>query len=140
MSIFPHEHSQNNLLALRGAIEALEAGDSAAAVDEYLWAVDNNWYAYDWSKETFNYFTNYVLYQSADRLMWGAGRVQGHEDLFDVIRSLLDKYGDTSADYTAELASLEEAVANQTSMLAQQVIHEVKSLQELTAQLTAIAA
>lgn len=140
VSIFPHEHSQNNLLALRGAIEALEAGDSAAAVDEYLWAVDNNWYAYDWSRETFNYFTNYVLYQSADRLMWGAGRVQGHEDLFDVIRSLLDKYGDTSADYTAELASLEEAVANQTSMLAQQVIHEVKSLQELTAQLTAIAA
>ena len=72
--------------------------------------------------------------------MWDAGRVQGHEDLFDVIRSLLDKYGDTSADYTAELASLEEAVANQTSMLAQQVIHEVQSLQELTAQLTAIAA
>ena len=140
VSIFPHEHSQNNLLALRSAIEALKAGDSAAAVDEYLWAVDNNWYAYDWSRETFDHFTNYVLYQSADRLMWGAGRVQGHEDLFDTIRSLLDKYGDTSGDYTAELARLEEAVENQTSMLAQQTAHELQSLQELTAQLTAIAA
>lgn len=140
VSVFPHEHSQNNLLALRGAVEALEAGDSATALDEYLYAVDNNWYAYDWSRETFDHFTDYVLNQSADRLMWGAGRVQGHEDLFDVIRSLLDKYGDTSADYTAELTRLEEAVANQTSMLAQQVSHEVRSLQDLTALLTAMAA
>lgn len=140
VSFFPHEHSQNNLLALRGAMEALEAGDSATAVDEYLSAVDNNWYAYDWSRETFNHFTDYVLNQSDDRLMWGAGRVQGHEDLFDVIRSLLDKYDDPSADYSAELARLEEAVANQTSMLAQQVDHEVRSLQELTAQLAAIGA
>ena len=140
VSIFPHEHSQNNLIALNAAVEALEAGDSAAAVDEYLYAVDNNWYAYDWSRETFDYFTNYVLNQSADRLMWGAGRVQGHEDLFDVIRSLLTKYGDTAADYTEELARLEKAIETQTAMLAQQVDHEVTSLTELTAQLTAIAA
>lgn len=140
VSIFPHEHSQNNLIALNAAVEALEAGDSAAAVDEYLYAVDNNWYAYDWSRETFDHFTNYVLNQSADRLMWGAGRVQGHEDLFDVIRSLLSKYGDTAADYTEELARLEAAVETQTAMLAQQVDHEVQSLAELTARLTAIAA
>ena len=140
VSIFPHEHSQNNLIALNAALEALEAGDSAAAVDEYLYAVDNNWYAYDWSRETFDHFTNYVLNQSADRLMWGAGRVQGHEDLFDVIRSLLGKYGDTAADYTEELARLETAIETQTAMLAQQVDHEVQSLAELTARLTAIAA
>lgn len=140
VSIFPHEHSQNNLIALNAAVDALEAGDSAAAVDEYLYAVDNNWYAYDWSRETFDYFTNYVLNQSADRLMWGAGRVQGHEDLFDVIRSLLGKYGDTTADYTEELARLETAIETQTAMLAQQVDHEVTSLTGLTAQLTAIAA
>lgn len=140
VSIFPHEHSQNNLIALNAALEALEAGDSAAAVDEYLYAVDNNWYAYDWSRETFDHFTHYVLNQSADRLMWGAGRVQGHEDLFDVIRSLLGKYGDTAADYTEELARLEAAIETQTAMLAQQVDHEVQSLAELTARLTAIAA
>lgn len=138
VSIFPHEHSQNNLLALNGAVEALERGDSATAIDEYLYAVDNNWYAYDWSRETFDYFTNYVLNQSDDRLMWGAGRVQGHEDLYDVIRSLLDKYGDTSADYTAELARLNDAVNNQTAMLAEQVDHEVRALAELTDQLQAI--
>lgn len=139
VSIFPHEHSQNNLLALRGTVEALERGDSATAIDEYLYAVDNNWYAYDWSRDTFDYFTNYVLNQSADRLMWGAGRVQGHEDLYDVIQSLLDKYGDASADYTAELARLDDAVNNQMSMLAEQVDHEVQALEELTAQLIAIS-
>ena len=139
-SIFPHEHSQNNLLALEGAAEALKQGDSAAALDEYLYLVDNNWYAYDWSRETFEYFTDYVLNQSADRLMWGAGRVQGHEDLFDVIRSLQEKYGDSSADYTAELARLDQAIKTQRTMLNEQVEHEVSALEELTAQLMQIAA
>lgn len=138
-SIFPHEHSQNNLLALQGAVEALEQGDSAAALDDYLYGVDNNWYAYDWSRETFSHFTDYVLNQSADRLMWGAGRVQGHEDLFDVIRSLQEKYGDSAADYTAELARLDQAIETQTGMLDEQVAHEVSALAELTARLTQIA-
>ena len=139
-SIFPHEHSQNNLLALEGAAEALKQGDSAAALDEYLYLVDNNWYAYDWSRETFEYFTDYVLNQSADRLMWGAGRVQGHEDLFDVIRSLQEKYGDSSADYTAELARIDQAIETQRTMLNEQVEHEVSALEALTAQLMQIAA
>ena len=139
-SIFPHEHSQNNLLALEGAAEALKQGDSAAALDEYLYLVDNNWYAYDWSRETFEYFTDYVLNQSADRLMWGAGRVQGHEDLFDVIRSLQEKYGDSSADYTAEFARLDQAIETQRTMLNEQVEHEVSALEALTAQLMQIAA
>ena len=139
-SFFPHEHSQNNLTALKSAAEALKQGDSAAALDDCLYLVDNNWYAYDWSRETFTYFTDYVLNQSADRLMWGAGRVQGHEDLFDVIRSLQEKRGDSGADYTAELARLDQAIATQTAMLNEQVSHEVSALDELTARLTQIAA
>ena len=82
--------------------------------------------------------TDYVLNQSADRLMWGAGRVQGHEDLYDVIHSLLDKYADTGADYTAELTRLNEAIDNQTAMLGEQVSHEVNALQTLSSQLAAI--
>ena len=80
-----------------------------------------------------------MLDQSADRLMWGAGRVQGHEDLFDVIRSLQEKYGDSAADYTAELARLNQAIETQTGMLDEQVAHEVSALAELTARLTQIA-
>ena len=138
-SIFPHEHSQNNLLALKSAVEALEQGDGTTALDEYLYGVDNNWYAYDWSRETFAHFTDYVLNQSADRLMWGAGRILGHEDLFDVIRSLQAKYGDSSADYATELARLEQAIGNQAAMLDEQVTHEVNALGELTSRLTQIS-
>ena len=138
-SIFPHEHSQNNLLALKGAVTALEQGDSTAALDDYLYLVDNNWYAYDWSRETFSYFTDYVLDQSADRLMWGAGRVLGHEDLFDVIQSLQEKSANSNADYTAELARLNQAIETQTAMLNEQVNHEVSALEALTAQLMHIA-
>ena len=60
------------------------------------------------------------------------------EDLYDVIHSLLDKYGDTAADYTAELTRLNEAIDNQTAMLSEQVSHEVNALQTLSSQLTAI--
>lgn len=140
VSVFPHEHSQNNLSELKGAVEALECGASASAIDEYLYAADNNWCAYDWSRDTFDYFANYVLNQSADRLMWGAGRVQGHEYLYDVIRPLLEKYGDPSADFTRERARLEGAVNNQMTMLEEQVDHEVQALEELSVRLMAIGA
>ncbi len=139
-SIFPHEHSQTNLLALQGAVEALEQGDSAAALDDHLYAVDNNWYAYDWSRATYDRFTSYVLDQSPDRLMWGAGRVQGHEDLFDVIRSLQEKSANGAADFSDELNRLHQAIETQTAMLDEQVTHEVSALGELTARLTDIAA
>lgn len=138
VSIFPHEHSQNNLLALDGAIAALEAGDPALALDEYLYLVDNNWYAYDWSRETFDHFTGYVLDQPADRLMWGAGRVQGHVDLFDVINALQEK--DAGADCSAELQVLQDARTQEVSRLEEQVKLEAAGLTELTARLNTISA
>jgi len=129
VSFFPHEHSANNIAALKGAIAALEDGKASTALDEYLYLVDNNWYAYDWSKETYHYFTDYVLHQSADRLMWGAGRVQGHTDLFEVIRSLMAK--EDQADYTDELAILNEALSKEEGMLQSQIDFELESLDEL---------
>lgn len=137
--IFPHEHSQNNLAALNGAVDALADGDVATALDEYLYLVDNNWYAYDWSKETFEHFTNYVLKQPADRLYWGAGRVQGHENLFDVIKSLQTKYETQNPELTNELSILTKAQANQKAMLKQQVSAEVKALNQLNKMLEKIA-
>lgn len=80
-----------------------------------------------------------MLDQSADRLMWGAGRVQGHEDLFDVIQSLQEKSANSNADYTAERTRLNQAIETQTRMLDEQVNHEISALEELTAQLTHIA-
>ena len=140
VSIFPHEHSQNNLDALDAVVECLQNGDAVTPLDEYLYLIDNNWYAYDWSRDTFDYFTNYVLDQPADRLMWGAGRVQGHVDLFDVINSLQEKAENGSTDFTQELATLTQAQSDENARLVEQVTHEVESLTSLTEQLTAMAA
>ena len=121
-------------------MEALRAGDAQSALDEYLYMVDNNWYAYDWSRETFDYFTGYVLNQPAERLMWGAGRVQGHVDLFDVINSLQTKVEAGNADFAAELETLSAAQATEQARLTEQDAHEVESLRNLTEQLTAMTA
>ena len=66
--------------------------------------------------------------------------MQGHEDLFDVIRSLQEKSGSSTVDYTAELDRLNQAIENQTNMLDEQITHEVNALQELTSYLAQIAA
>ena len=125
-SLFPHEKAQKNVAALKASIAALEKGEVQTALDEYLWLVDNNWYAYDWSRATYDYFTKYVLEQPADRLMWGAGRVQSHTDLYDVVKSLQSKKagGDLSAEIAAlkaaeeqQLAELEKNVAEGTAAL-----------------------
>lgn len=129
--IFPHEHAQNNIENLTLSIEALNKGDISRALDEYLWAIDNNWYAYDWEKEVFDYFTNYVIDQPADRLLWGAGRIVGHEDLYDVINSLIDKRELPNADVSQELASLNQALTNQTQLLKATVEQEQASVKEI---------
>ena len=134
VSQFPHEHSVNNLLNLQAAVEALENGEVSTALDEYLWAVDNNWYAYDFSKETFEYFTDYVLNQPAERLMWGDGRVQGHNDLYDVIASLSEK--EDGDDVSDEISYLKTCIENETVLLQQQVDLECEGLDALSSALT----
>ncbi len=136
---FPHQLPAENLANLYAAQQALQSGDVALAVDEYLWAVDNNWYAYDWDRQVYDYFTNYVLNQPADRLMWGAGRVVGHVDLFDSINSLLEKYDAPQADVTAELADIAKAIADQQALLQSLVANEVAQLTTLEAMLTQAA-
>ena len=137
--IFPHENYQSNLLALYGAMKALEDGDTTTAIDDYLWLVDNNFYAYDWSREVFDYYTNYVLNQPADRLMWGAGRVQGHIDLFDVIASLGEKY-DTTESVEAELAIIADYVKAHEADMVKVVAQQIADIEALTVRLEKIAA
>lgn len=129
---YPHELVTNNLNSLEAALAALKDGDGALAVDEYLWQVDNNWYAYDFDREVYDYFTDYVLKQPADRLMWGAGRIVGHVDLYDTVQSLLASYDAEGTDYSKEIATLEAAIAAQRSLLGELVNKEAVDLKTLT--------
>ncbi|MFJ7973125.1 M28 family peptidase [Psychrobacillus sp. NPDC096389] len=129
--IFPHVHAQNNINNLALSIDALNEGDIATALDEHLWAIDNNWYAYDFDKEVFDYFTDYVLEAPKEKLMWGAGRIVGHEDLFDTISSLKEKREQTEADVTVELETLNTMLERQKELLKTTVADEVSSVKEL---------
>ena len=131
-TIFPHENSQNNLMYALEAIKYLEAGDVAAALDESIISIDNNWYAHAFDQQVFEYFTNYVLDQPADRLMWGSGRVMGHEDLFDVVKSLLNKYDQESPETTKEITRLKQVVENQKTSLTKVIKEETTEVKQLT--------
>lgn len=133
--IFPHEHAQNNINNLALSIEALEDGDLATPLDEYLWNIDNNWYAYDFDQEVFDYFTDYVIEAPAEQLMWGAGRIVGHEDLYEVIHSLKEKSDTADADLTEEIDSLKQSLTNQKALLKTTTTDQVADLRELGRQL-----
>lgn len=129
--IFPHEHGQYNIENLNLSIEALEKGDIDTALDEYLWLIDNNWYAYHFDQDVYRYFTDYVLEQPEDRLLWGYGRILGHEDLYDLINSLMDKQGQKDLDLTGEIARLNESLESQRLILKSSVDEEVKTIKML---------
>lgn len=128
---FGHEIVSNNLVNLYAGLNALENGNIPSALDDYLWAVDNNWYAYTFSKETFDYFNEYVLDQDVDRLFWGAGRVVGHVDLFDTIESLQTKVEEDEADLSNEINALSVAIEEQNNLLQQLIADETDALAQL---------
>ena len=130
--IFPHEHAQNNIDNLSLSISALEKGDIATPLDDYLWKIDNNWYAFYFDKEVYNYFTDYVLKAPKEKLMWGSGRIMGHEDLFDTINSLKEKREQTGVDVSSEIQTLNEVLVRQKELLKTTVDEEVASVNKLS--------
>ncbi|WP_391204757.1 M28 family peptidase [Psychrobacillus sp. L4] len=129
--IFPHKHAQTNIENLSLSIDALEKGDIATPLDDYLFTIDNNWYAYYFDNEVYNYFTDYVLKAPKEKLMWGADRIMGHEDLFDTINSLKEKREQTDVDVSAELATLNSALVNEKELLKTTVAEETASVNKL---------
>ena len=62
--------------------------------------------------------------------MWGDGRVQGHNDLYDLIHSLYEKKdGD---DVSAEISFLNDCIKNEYDLLQQQVDLECAGLDALS--------
>ena len=85
--LFPQQAVRRNLEAIYGALDCLERGDAEGCLEK-LYSIDNNRYAFEFEREVFDYFTQYVLNQPADRLKWGAGRIIRHENLFSLVESL----------------------------------------------------
>lgn len=88
--IFPQQAVQNNLHALKEAKTALNAGKIEETLEAF-YSIDNNCYAFEFEKEVFYHFTEYIMKQEPERLMWGKGRILHHENLYELVKRLKNK-------------------------------------------------
>ena len=126
--IFPQQAVQNNLYALKKAMGYLEKGEIAPALEAF-YSIDNNCYAFQFEREVFYHFTEYILKQSPDRLMWGKGRIIHHENLYDLVERLKEKKPGDSLE--AEKQSLKEAWERQKRYYADDIEYLIRAAEKL---------
>ncbi len=136
--IFPAEQCQNNIEALTAAIEALKDGNGDLAYDEYLYNVDYNWYAYEFSKEAYSFQLSRITDNSVGT--WGNSLIiNPPENLYDVISFLGENYGKENVDYTEVISVLEEALERQYTYLDSVLAEETNNLNDLAEKMNALA-
>ena len=106
--LFPHQAVQENLRALDRALMCLKEQNVQGAL-EAVYTIDNNRYAFLFEREVYQYFTEYVLDQPAERLKWGAGRIVHHQNLFDLVWDLKAKGKEGKENTREEQERLERA-------------------------------
>ena len=130
--VFPQEAAQNNLRYLKKAIRALKRKiPDAEAAFEALYEIDNNAYAFQFSKQVYERFTDYVLDQNSDRLQWGRGRIVHHENLYDLVAQLMDKYHQGATDFAHEIAELENVAKRQKAYLRDDIEYMLQSTEKM---------
>lgn len=128
--LFPEEAAQNNLYYIRKAIRSLKRKNPETAL-EALYEIDNNAYAFQFSRSVYQHFTDYVFHQEAERLQWGAGRIVHHENLYDLVEGLLKKYRTGGTDVRDEILRLEAVEKRQQSYLKEDVDYMIKSTEKM---------
>lgn len=125
MPILGHEQQQKNIKYLSSTIDKIGAGKLDDALDNDLWQVDNEWYAFSFSKPVCQHTTDYVVKDWAkNNLFWGTGKGQGDIDLYDTVQSLLGKYGAKKPDCRKEVKVLSNAVDQQKKLMVKNVAAE----------------
>lgn len=124
---FVYEYRKTNVAALKAAIDALENGDAVLALDEYLWQIDLNWYAYDFDNETVEYFINQVLGDDAKN-SWGTGYISSAINLYDIIQQLKEKSTIDGATFNDEIETLKEILALEEERLDETLIAATKDV------------
>lgn len=139
--LFPYETAMNDVVFLGKAIDALS---SEKDVDKpliriknalnWIYRIDNNQYAFKFERAVYEYFTGYVLNQPRERLKWGYGRIIHHENLYEVVRSLIDKLvsDGENIDTAHELSVLTEARERQQKYLVLDIRNTTQYVREIT--------
>lgn len=130
---FPHTAASQNLCHLEQAVHALESQNITAAL-EALYEVDNNCYAFLFDEEVYYHFTEYILHQPKDRLMWGAGRILHHENLYGLVQRLkeLDQMA-IPGSLDVEIRRLEAAIRRQQAYLKDDLHYMKQSVDKIQA-------
>ena len=117
---------------LEEAINALKKGDVATALDEYLYKIDLNWYAYNFDKQTYDFYVDQVLGDDAEN-SWGTGYLKSNADLWQVIQDLKAVYDVEKPNVDAQIKALEKELDVQKKDLAKVVKKEISTLEDVTA-------
>ena len=128
--LFPEEAAQNNLYYIRKAVRSLKRKNLETAL-EALYEIDNNAYAFQFSRSVYEHFTDYVFHQEPDRLQWGAGRIVHHENLYDLVEGLLEKYRRGETEVREEILRLEAVEKRQQAYLKEDVDYMIKSTEKM---------
>ena len=76
-------------------------------------------------------FRSYVFHQEPDRLQWGAGRIVHHENLYDLVEGLLEKYRRGETEVREEILRLEAVEKRQQAYLKEDVDYMIKSTEKM---------
>jgi len=100
-----------------------------------LYRVDNNMYAFLFDEEVYYHFTEYILHQPKDRLMWGAGRIMHHENLYGIVQKLKQRMEEETPELDSEIRRLEAALRRQKAYYRDDIRYLNTSVNKLSAML-----
>lgn len=117
---YPHEILLQNIRLIGGAIANLKEQNLSSALRK-LYQVDNNAYAFMFDEEVYNHFTDYVLNQPQDRLKWGYRRLMPHENIYALVKDLLQKKEEEQDEISlsGEISHLTRIFQDQCRLLLQ---------------------
>ena len=129
--IFPHENTQEIISCLHNAAWQLAAGMGKQAV-ESLCDIDDNRYANAFDPAVVDYFADKARNQPAERLMWGAGRLQERLALGSLLRRIKAEEKAEKPDHAAALAQVKQLKKDQQELLKEIVKGETADLARLS--------
>ena len=132
--IFPQEAASKNIRQLEKASRALSEGNITDAL-KALYRVDNNMYAFLFDEEVYYHFTEYILHQPKDRLMWGAGRIMHHENLYGIVQKLKQRMEEETPELDSEIRRLEAALRRQKAYYKDDIRYLNTSVNKLSTML-----
>ncbi|HAX72993.1 MAG TPA: hypothetical protein DCY20_05665 [Firmicutes bacterium] len=136
--VFAHEVSLHNIYHLEAALRALEAREPIAQVlSDYLYPIDGNELVPTFDKDVYDFFTKRYVYGNQNTFGY---RLIEHknQDLYEVIRSLLQKVNDPQPDIESELDTLRSALNTQNRNFTEAINREQLGLVTVSNQIKGI--